>query len=138
MTGGGNNRVFRVRGDRLDAVLKMYFQHPNDPRNRLHAEFAFSQFAWARGVRSLARPIACDESRQLGLYEFVPGRRLLPIEIGAAAVRQAVTFVTELNQFKHAAEASALPSAAEACFSLSAHLQCVTSGGSIGWYADRI
>jgi hypothetical protein len=104
----------------------MYFQHPNDPRNRLHAEYAFSQFAWARGVRSLARPIACDESRQLGLYEFVPGRRLLPIEIGAAAVRQAVTFVTELNQFKHAAEASALPSAAEACFSLSAHLQCVT------------
>jgi hypothetical protein len=126
VTGGGNNRVYRIQGDRLDAVLKMYFQHPNDPRNRLHAEFSFSQFAWARGVRSLARPIACDEARHLGLYEYVPGRRLLPLEIGAAAVRQAVTFVTELNQFKHAAEASALPQAAEACFSLNAHLQCVT------------
>lgn len=126
VTGGGNNRVFRVQGERLDAVLKMYFRHANDPRNRLHAEFAFSRFAWSQGMRALPQPIACDESRQLGLYEYIPGRRLLPLEVGTAAVQEALNFVTELNQFTPAAEASTLPIAAEACFSLNAHLQCVS------------
>ena len=35
LSGGANNRVFRVDGNEHSALLKAYFQHPNDPRDRL-------------------------------------------------------------------------------------------------------
>ncbi|MBA4016123.1 MAG: aminoglycoside phosphotransferase family protein [Pirellula sp.] len=126
LAGGGNNRVYRARSTNFDAVLKAYFHHPDDPRDRLRSEFAFSQLAWDAGLRCLPRPLACDARRHLGLYEFVPGRRLEPHEVDADAVRQASRFVVELNHHKHSNAADALPIAAEACFSIDAHCHCVT------------
>ena len=75
LAGGANNRVFRVEAENGFAVLKAYFRHPDDPRDRLAAEFAFSRFAWAEGVRCIPEPLACDPVAGLGLFEFVPGRR---------------------------------------------------------------
>lgn len=126
LAGGGNNRVYRAQGEQFDAVLKAYFHHPDDPRDRLRSEFAFSQLAWEAGLRCLPRPLACDARRHLGLYEFVPGRRLEPHEVDAEAVRQASRFVVELNHHKHSNAAEALSIAAEACFSIEAHCHCVT------------
>src|SRR5579863_7488224 len=98
---GGNNRVFRVEVDGQRVLLKAYFQHPEDRRDRLGAEYSFCTFAWDNGVRSLPRPLACDRSNHLGLYEFIEGRKLLPEEIGEDAVRQAMTFFAEVNQHRH-------------------------------------
>jgi hypothetical protein len=126
MTGGGNNRVYRVSADDFDGVLKAYFHHPDDPRDRLRAEFAFSRIAWEAGIRTLPQPLASDPNHHLGLYEFVPGRRLEPQEVDASAVLQAAKFVVEVNRHKLTEAARTLPAAAEACFSLEAHLDCVT------------
>jgi Phosphotransferase enzyme family len=125
LTGGGNNRVFRVDAKGSSFLLKVYFQHPGDRRDRLGTEFAFSQFAWDNGVRALPQPLACDRQKGLGLYEFVRGRRLEPQEVTAETVEQALNFYREINSYKQLTEAQNLPKASEACFTLEEHLQCV-------------
>lgn len=125
LPGGGNNRVFRADVNGARALLKAYFQHPEDQRNRLGAEFLFCAFAWENGLRSIPRPLARDVNRQLGLYEYIEGRKLLPEEIDESAIRQAMTFFSEVNGHKRQSAAQELPTASEAYFALDDHLQCV-------------
>lgn len=125
LAGGGNNRVFRVDANGSSFLLKVYFQHPGDRRDRLGTEFAFSQFAWDHGVLTLPQPLACDRQKGLGLYEFVRGRRLEPQEVNAETVEQALNFYREVNRYKQLTEAQNLPQASEACFTIEEHLQCV-------------
>ena len=125
LPGGGNNRVFRVKGEGGCAFLKAYFQHPNDPRDRLKTEFSFLKLAWEHGVRSVPRPLAQDRDHGLGLYEFIPGRALRPDEVDEGCVDQAIHFYQEINQAREASEAQSVPDAAEACFNLAEHLACV-------------
>ena len=125
LAGGGNNRVFRVAAKEASFLLKAYFQHPDDPRDRLGTEFAFSRFAWDNGVRGLPEPIASDSENNLALYEFVGGRPLQPDEVTEAAVDRAIAFYQDLNRCKLLPQAQVLPKASEACFSIAEHLQCV-------------
>lgn len=124
--GGANNRVFRVRADGNDFLLKAYFHHPVDTRDRLGAEFAFSEYAWSLGLRCLPEPIARDTEKRLGLYEFIQGRALTRDDVGESAVRAALDFYLALNALRDLASAASLPEASEACFSFEAHLECVT------------
>ena len=125
LPGGGNNRAYRVETLAGPVLLKEYFRHAADSRDRLGAEQAFSQFAWEHGVRSLPRPIACGREAGIGIYEFVPGRTLAPGEITAAHVDEAAAFFAAVNRHRHAPDAALLPIASEACFSLVEHLACV-------------
>jgi thiamine kinase-like enzyme len=122
LSGGANNRVFRVDGNEHSALLKAYFQHPNDPRDRLRAEFSFSRFAWEHNVRCIPQPLVCNPQHHLALYEFIPGRQLLPHEITKEVVQQALTFYQQLNKFKKSSEAESLPIASEAYFTIADHL----------------
>jgi len=122
LAGGANNRVWRIDAAHGVAVLKEYFRHPDDPRDRLGAEFAFSRFAWEAGLRRLPEPLADDPARALGLYAFVPGVPPPPAAIDAAHVRAAAGFVRDVNRHRDAPAAAALPAAAEACFSIADHL----------------
>jgi hypothetical protein len=125
LPGGGNNRVYRVDCDDRPLLLKAYFHHPDDPRDRLAAEFCFSRFAWDCGIRCLPQPIACDEENHLGLYEFIEGRVLTAEEIGASEADQAAAFFAALNRREIDRFAAALPVASEAFFTLSEHLDCI-------------
>jgi hypothetical protein len=121
LAGGGNNQVFRVG----DAVLKAYYHHPDDPRDRLGNEYGFLSFAWRQGVRCVPRPLGCDAEAHLALYEFIPGRKLALAEIGREAVDQAIAFLREVNAARTHPDARQLPAASEACFSLADHLHCL-------------
>lgn len=126
LTGGANNRVFRVNGaNGSHALLKVYFQHPEDQRDRVGAEFAFARFAWGNGVCSVPQPLAYDAQNRLALYEFVPGRQLLPREISEDVVQQALDFSIDINRYKRLKSAKSLPRASESCFSIAHHLECV-------------
>jgi Phosphotransferase enzyme family len=125
ITGGGNNRVFCVTVNSESALLKAYFRHSLDPRDRLSAEFDFTRFACHHGVRQVPRPLACDEAAGLGLYEFIDGRKLEQGEVNADAVSQALAFFKDLNQHRLDPEARRLPAGSEACFCLADHVQCV-------------
>ena len=126
ITGGGNNRVFRVESGGAPVVLKVYFRHPDDPRDRLRADFGFSAFAWGVGARSLPQPLASDRETGMAVYEFVAGQKLAPGELTAADVEEAAAFVRSINEHRADPRASALPQASEACFSIADHLACVS------------
>ena len=125
INGGGNNRVFRVEGGGRSLLLKAYFHHPDDARNRLAAEFTFSRFAWDCGIRSIAEPIACDNQNHLGLYEFIDGRALAAGEVGQSEVDQAAEFFAALNRQELDETGAALGTASEAYFTIAEHLNCI-------------
>jgi len=125
LRGGGNNRVYCIDAGGRTALLKAYFQHPDDPRDRLGAEFAFSTFAWSHGLRALPQPLACDPRHHLALYEYVEGRKLRPQEVTAKTVDEAIDFFCDINRHAHLPEAERLAQASEACFSVAEHLRCV-------------
>ncbi len=123
--GGANNRVFRVDADGRRLLLKWYFLHPNDPRDRLSAEYSFARFAWQNGIRSLPQPLASSPSDRLGLYEFIDGRQLSSAEITSTHLEAALNFYDRLNGHKSHPDAAKLPNASEAWFSIRDHLTCV-------------
>lgn len=126
LPGGGNNRVFRLETDTGPVLLKEYFQHPADPRDRLAAEVAFSRFAWSQGLRMLPEPLASDPLHRLAVYEFIQGQRLSPGDVSADHVRQAGEFLRLLDGCRTVPEAASLPAAAEACFSIADHCGCIS------------
>jgi len=125
LKGGSNNKVFRVESSGGPLLLKVYFQHSNDRRDRLNAEFSFCRFAWENGLRSIPEPLASDSTNHLGLYEFIAGRLLEPREITQERVEQALDFYQELNRYRGKPEAQTLPAASDACFTLAQHLERV-------------
>ena len=49
LSGGGNNRVYRVALDGREAVLKQYFQRLENTHDRFASERAIYDFLWPRG-----------------------------------------------------------------------------------------
>jgi len=124
LQGGGNNRAYLVAAENARYLLKHYFHHPDDPRDRLATEFTFSQFAWTAGLRCIPQPFAADPGAHLGLYEFVAGRRPTLADATSEAVRQAAEFFRALNAARRRPEAERLSAGSEACFSLDEHVHC--------------
>ncbi|MBN9520339.1 aminoglycoside phosphotransferase family protein [bacterium] len=125
LAGGANNRVFRLDTATGPVLLKSYFRHPDDPRDRLGAEWAFGRYAWDAGVRGVPRPLAADPAAGLALYEYVPGRPLHGTTATEADVDAAIDFVRDLHAAKDRGGAAALPRASESCFSLDDHFATV-------------
>jgi hypothetical protein len=125
MAGGANNRVFRIDAGTTSFLLKSYFRHPDDPRDRLGAEFAFAEFAWRHGVRCIPKPLACDAAAGLGLFEFVFGQSMKGSMPGEPAVEQALDFFRTLNRARQEPDAAKLPRASESCLSLDDHFHMV-------------
>jgi len=121
---GGNNRVYKVSGETGTFLLKQYFFHPMDKRNRLKAEFDFLSYIWKRGIRVVPQPISCNEENHLGLYEFVSGTSFIPGSVSRDDLDMAQSFLLRLNEDRKNA-ISIVGNASEACFSVQAHLACV-------------
>jgi hypothetical protein len=124
---GGNNQVYRVRTPLRTLLLKRYRIEPGERNSRLEREFTFVTFAWQCGVRCIPEPLAADHQAGLGLYEFVEGRFLNPDDAGWPQVGEALRFFVEVNGFRDREAALGLLPAAEACFSVDAHLRLVGS-----------
>lgn len=121
LAGGKNNRVYRAELETGSAlVLKSYFRHPGDSRDRLGAEWAFLTRAWGVGVRAIPEPIACDRHRGLGLYGYAAGGKLKAAEITAAHVAEAARFILDLNAARDGG--AGLAPGSEACFSIADHV----------------
>jgi hypothetical protein len=127
ISGGGNNRVFRLTTHTGHSVLlKAYFESPGDPRNRFLHEQSFHRLAAACDLNCVPQALAWDEEHRLGLFEFIEGRKLAPDEVDATHVSACAKFFQTLNAPGSAATlASSLPPASEACFSLEEHLHTV-------------
>jgi len=122
---GRNSEVMLVRNRQGEWILKRYYQHASDRRDRLGAELAFLTFLQDSGVSGVPRPLGADRDLGVGLYSFLPGAR--PASVASAHVSQAAAFVREINQQKRSANAQRLPKAADACVSWQDHLDLTES-----------
>lgn len=125
LSAGGNNRVFLVQTERERLAAKWYYHDPDDPRDRLGAEYGFVEHAWRAGLRCVPRPRGCDPASHLALYEFIEGERPAASQIDRGRVMEAAAFVVALNSRESRALARGLPTASEACFSVLDHLRMV-------------
>lgn len=119
IAGGRNNRVYLVSCGPDDRyVAKFYADDLPGDKNRLEAEFTGLRFLWAHGVRCIPRPVAEDPRLRCAIYEFVDGEKILPTEVTAIDVDQAIKFLMQLKDLRAEAVGAQLPAAAEACFSI--------------------
>jgi len=125
LAGGANNRVYRLDTVTGPVLLKSYFRHPADPRDRLGAEWAFLRFAAAADVRWVPQPLAVDPPNGLALYEFVPGEGMHGTTATERDVDAALAFYHALHAARNRVEAGNLPRASESCFSLDDHFATV-------------
>lgn len=125
LPGGANNRVFRVRAGRGDALLKLYHHDPEDPRDRAATEFAFASFAWRGGLRQIAQPLAIDAARHTALFAWLGDVEPVLAPIGDGEVHQALRFFADLNQLRTDPGSASLPLASEACFRAEEHIDRV-------------
>jgi thiamine kinase-like enzyme len=125
LSGGGNNGVFRVDLPERAFILKQYFSHPEDPRDRFGTETAFVDYLWRNGIRVIPELLASSAEDKLALYRFIEGRRLTPSEVGKTHVDQAAQFCLDLFRLQALPGAQQLPTASEACFSIQDHLACL-------------
>jgi hypothetical protein len=121
---GGNNRSFRLDGPDFSVVAKLYFSSELDPRDRLGAEFSFSQLLWSQGRRDIPQPLFCDPRRKIGVYQALAGRKLQAEEIDQSKAQLMLKFFSDLNSLR--AQAGGLRPASEACFSLLEHSRTIS------------
>lgn len=123
--GGGNNRVFSVFGTDGRYLAKAYYKDASDSRDRLNAEFSFLSYAWDAGIRCIPRPISSNTELNMGLYEYVDGRKLQPHELNLQHAMQAARFIHDLNSGARDSGASSLATASEGGFSTQQHLSLI-------------
>jgi len=122
LAGGGNNRAYHVDTPSASFLLKAYYHHPDDPRNRLHHEFSFSTLLNDNNITQIARPVAADPESHHALYEFICGPKLAPDQVDTARVLECADFFVEINEIRAIQAAQPIPNASEASFSVENHL----------------
>ena len=120
---GRNSEVSLLSNGDGRWILKHYYQHGSDKRDRIGTEFGFLKFLKNAGVLGVAQPLAMDRASHRALYSFLPGKR--PAAITSGLVAQSASFIVNINRVRTSADSLALPSAADACFSLNNHLDLV-------------
>jgi thiamine kinase-like enzyme len=124
--GGANSLVYVATtkgGGRY--FVKKYRHYPADRRDRLTTEFEGLTFLWTSGIRQIPRPLCQDPINNLGVYEYVTGRKLLPGQVSARHLDKAAEFVGKLFSIRQVPGASGQPLASEACLSLQRYVDVV-------------
>lgn len=118
---GRNSEVWRL----TDAsghpwILKQYFSHQADTRDRLGTEYRFLDFCTRHGVTTVPRTLGMDASLNCALYALLPGQR--PAVLSDDHMAQAAAFIASLCALRAAEGADNLPNASDACMAVQTHL----------------
>jgi len=119
---GGNAQVFvlETSGETPRHVIKFYFRHPADPRDRLETEFSGFSFLWGQGITNIPRPVAVNQKESCAIYEFIEGEKILPANITMEDIKYAADFLACLKGLNNTARSYNIAPASDACFSISA------------------
>lgn len=118
LSGGANNLVFQATSGGRSVLVKAYFSHPRDARDRLGVEFGMLDFLWKHGVYTVPQPLRAEPEQHIGVYEFVVGARLRPGEVGWGEASEMVDLLARMWALRNEPEAQALPAGSDAGFSL--------------------
>lgn len=124
--GGGNNKVFILEMNGTPQyVMKHYFRHAADPRDRCRAEWTFLEYAADAGVSCVPKAVACDPDRGIAIYEYIQGHKIPAELLCPNHISQALDFFETINESGNIGPPKKLLPAAESCFSLTDHMECV-------------
>jgi hypothetical protein len=118
---GRNSLVVLLSNGTGEWIVKSYYSHSTDKRDRLAVEFGFLQFLNNEGVTGICRALGEDRASRSALYSFLPGSR--PKVIRSEHIVQAANFIGEVNRFRGSSVGMQLPEAADACFSIADHIR---------------
>lgn len=121
---GGNNRLFKVDTTLGTYVAKQYFSAPDERWSRIRSEISF--LTYAHKIVPEFVPKYHSDINGWALYEYIAGRHLYKSEIANHHIIQAINFFRSLNNGIHNEDSSALPIAADACFTIQDHLNNVS------------
>ncbi|MBF0570597.1 MAG: aminoglycoside phosphotransferase family protein [Candidatus Omnitrophica bacterium] len=112
---GANSRVYRLRSSLGNYVMKFYFQHPKDTRDRLGTEFRSMSFLWAQGIRQVPQPLNAWDKHACAVYTLVEGVSPLG-QILDADFDQAIDFLKILKGLTKSIASKEFAPASEAFF----------------------
>lgn len=112
---GANSRVFRLTAGGQDYVMKFYFQHPADTRDRLGIEFKSLSFLWNKGLRQIPQALNAWPQQSCALYAMIEGS--LTHKITQKDIDCAVDFLKTLKGLNSVADSEGFVAASEAFFS---------------------
>jgi len=116
---GRNSKVYRLScSDNNQYVLKSYFRHPSDSRDRLGVEFSSLQFIWENGIRCIPKPIIYEKEQGYAIYEYIDGAKIPSEEITESDINSAAEFLGRLKGLKTCEGSRKFSVASEACFSI--------------------
>ena len=121
---GGNNQIFRVVCKNDQFILKKYFRHAEDKRDRLNNEFNFLQAIHDRVPDQTPKALAKIDNSTAALYEYIEGETILnALKVTEPLITQAAQFIANLNKNSTPTLEKLLVNASEASFSISDHLK---------------
>lgn len=121
IVGGRNSQVYKVIcNDDVQYVLKVYFKHESDKRDRLGTEYTSMRFLWDHGVRNIPKAIIAAPEYGCAIYAYVDGQKIQNGDITDQDIDQAVTFLNILKNLTECTAGWSFNAASEACFSFRA------------------
>lgn len=126
LTSGGNNQLYKIVCEDGNAyALKSYFQRSGHPGLGLEVEYRALNFLHAAGLTCVPEPVTGDTEAGVGIYQFIDGSQVIGEEATREDIDAVVEFVQRLQSVSRIDGASALPNAAEACFSFDGMIQAL-------------
>jgi len=120
---GRNSRVWKIKSPKKDLIVKEYFRHKDDNRDRLGSEWDFLCLLNDNGISGVPEPMGVDYDNGIGLYSCLPGQ---PVnQITSSHIRQAAQFIIQVNSLRDRKSAKQIKPASEACFSIQDHLKII-------------
>jgi thiamine kinase-like enzyme len=120
---GGNNQIYHINCKSQNFILKKYFQHPEDNRDRLNNEFNFLKATHKSTLGQSPKPISKNKDHSAALYEFIEGNVITDTtEITESLIIQSAQFIANLNKNDFTKIKQKIMPASEACFSIGEHI----------------
>lgn len=120
---GGNNTVLKLMIEDKTYALKKYNLSNVDKRNRMDTEWNFTNLVKnVCGELPIPSPIAVHKDAGLAIFEFIEGTCIEANSLTTSDVLNAADFIRKLNSPTMRKNASHLPNASDAEFSILGHI----------------
>ncbi len=123
LEGGRNNKVYCLQTAGTMYFAKLYYSNPLDMRNRLKTEFFALSYLWKKGIHSIPRPIAQDPKKNVAIYEFIQGTKIIKGAATEGDIDAAVLFLTKINSF--VGQSAEFQNASDACFCMQDYIDII-------------
>jgi thiamine kinase-like enzyme len=113
--GGGNSRVYLIQtSQKKDFICKKYFS-----KDRLDREYAGFEFLAGQGMDPVPRAFIRETKMNLGIYQYIEGRKIRTKDISNQNIMQLVDFWKKLKVLSKKNSARIFPPAKDACLKIS-------------------